>query len=103
MPEQSKQNNTAVPNPSTGTVLSKNAVTVSAIDSSGQLIKNLNESVTIAGALYGSGYSLRFAGERARSLIWNDATQSYDSLSITVDTTANTLTATVLTSLISFR
>ena len=89
------QNNTAVPNPSTGTVLSKNAVTVSAIDSSGQPIKNLNESVTIvvpyteADIPSGSSESGLVLG------IWNDATQSYDSLSTTVDTTANTLTATV--------
>ena len=89
------QNNTAVPNPSTGTVLSKNAVTVSAIDSSGQPIKNLNESVTIvvpyteADIPSGSPESGLVLG------IWNDATQSYDSLSTTVDTTANTLTATV--------
>jgi peptidoglycan hydrolase-like protein with peptidoglycan-binding domain len=89
------QNNTAIPNPSTGTVLSKNAVTISAIDSSGQPIKNLNEDVTIV-VPYSEADIPAGSSESGLVLgVWNDATQSYDSLSTTVDTTANTLTATV--------
>lgn len=89
------QNNTAVPNPSTGTVLAKNAVTISAIDSSGQPIKNLNDDVTIV-VPYTEADIPSGSTEAGLVLgVWNDATQSYDSLSTTVDTTANTLTATV--------
>jgi protocatechuate 3,4-dioxygenase beta subunit len=89
------QNNTAIPNPSTGSVLSKNAVTISAVDSSGQPIKNLNEDVTIV-VPYSEADIPAGTSEGSLSLgVWNDATQSYDSLSTTVDTSANTLTATV--------
>lgn len=88
------QNNTAVPNPSTGSVLSGNAVTISAIDSSGSPIKNLNDNVTIVVPYTDTG--LTAAQESSLVLgVWNDATQSYDSLPTTVDTTGNTLTATV--------
>ncbi len=87
------QNNTAIPNPSTGTVMSKNAVTISAIDSSGQPIKNLNESVTIVMPYTEADIPSGTAESDLVLSIWNDATQSYDSLSTTVDTTANTMIA----------
>jgi len=88
------QTNTAIPNPSTGTVLSKNAVKISAVDSSGQPIKNLNDGVTITVPYTEADIP---AGSSENSLVlgvWNDATQNYDTLSTIIDMTANTLTAT---------
>ena len=89
------QNNTAVPNPSIGTALTKNAVTVSAIDSSGQPVKNLNDDVTIVIPYTEADIPSGLSESSLVIGVWNDATQSYDSLATTVDTSANTLTATV--------
>lgn len=88
------QSNTAVPNPPAGTVLAKNAVKISAVDSSGQPIKTLNDDVTITVPYTEADIP---AGSSENSLVlgvWNEATQSYDTLSTIVDVTANTLTAT---------
>jgi peptidoglycan hydrolase-like protein with peptidoglycan-binding domain len=88
------QVNTAVPSPVTGTVLSNNAISISAVDSSGSPIKNLNTPVTVVVPYTDTG--LTAAQESNLSLgVWNDAAQSYDVLSSTVDTSANTLTAAV--------
>ncbi|MEK7132893.1 MAG: Ig-like domain-containing protein, partial [Patescibacteria group bacterium] len=89
------QTNTAIPTPSNGAVLSKNAVSIDVVDSSGQPIKNLNDSVIIvipyteADIPSGSSESNLVLG------VWNDATQQYDTLPTTLDTVNNTLTATV--------
>ena len=89
------QTNTAMPTPSSGTILSKNAITISASDSSGQPIKNLNDSVTIVVPYTESDIP---SGQTEANLVlgvWNDATQLYDTLPTTVDTVNNTLTAVV--------
>lgn len=87
--------NTAMPNPPSGAILSKNAVTISAVGSDGSKISSLNDSITIVVPYDEANLP---AGTSESNLVlgtWNDATQSYDTLSTTVDTTANTLTATV--------
>lgn len=89
------QSNTGMPSPASGTILSKNAVTITAVDSSGQPIKNLNDNVTVVIPYDPTAIP---SGKTAADLqigVWNDATQSYDILSTTVDTTALTLTAEV--------
>ncbi len=89
------QTNTAVPTPPTGSVLSKNAVTVSAVDSGGSPVKNLNDDVTIV-IPYTEADIPAGGSEAALQIgVYNDSTQGYDTLPTTVDTTANTLTATV--------
>ncbi len=88
------QTNTAVPTPPTGSVLSKNAIKISAVDSSGQPIKTLNDDVTLTVPYTEADIP---AGSSENSLVlgvWNEATQSYDTLSTIVDATNNTLTAT---------
>jgi hypothetical protein len=88
------QINTAVPSPVTGTVLANNAISISAVDSAGSPIKNLNTPVTVVVPYTDTG--LTAAQESNLTLgVWNDAAQSYDVLSATVDTSANTLTAAV--------
>ncbi len=89
------QPNTAVPNAINGTVLSKNAVSISAVDSSGQPIKTLNDEVTIIIPYDQSSIPSGSSESDLQLGVWNDATQSYDILSTTVDTTNNTLTSTV--------
>jgi hypothetical protein len=89
------QLNTAVPTPPTGAVMSKNAVTISAVDSAGSPIKNLNDNVTIVVPYTEADIP---AGQSESNLtlgVWNDATAQYDTLPATLDTVANTLTATV--------
>lgn len=89
------QINTAIPTPPSGTILSKNAVTITAVDSSGQPIKNLNDDITIVIPYTESDIP---SGQSENNLVlgvWNDATKVYDTLSTTLDTTANTLTATL--------
>lgn len=89
------QINTGVPTPPTGTVLSKNAVTITAVDSTGSPIKNLNDSITIVVPYTEADLP---TGTNEANLIlgvWNDATKAYDTLPTTVDATANTLTATI--------
>ncbi len=87
--------NTGMPNPPSGAILSKNAVTISAVDSSGSKVSSLNDSVTIV--IPYDEANLPSGALEANLVIgtWNDATQTYDALATTVDTTANTLTATV--------
>jgi peptidoglycan hydrolase-like protein with peptidoglycan-binding domain len=78
----------------TGTVLANNAISISAVDSAGSPIKNLNTPVTVVVPYTDTG--LTAAQESNLTLgVWNDAAQSYDVLSATVDTSANTLTAAV--------
>ncbi|TRZ49152.1 hypothetical protein D4S03_08725, partial [bacterium] len=87
--------NTAMPNPPSGAILSKNAVTISVTDSSGQKISSLNNTITLVVPYDEANLP---AGASEGSLVlgsWNDATQSYDTLATTVDTVNNTLTATV--------
>lgn len=89
------QPNTAVPNPSNGSVLNKNAISISAVDSGGSPVKNLNDNITIV-VPYSEADIPAGGTEGSLTLgVWNDATQAYDTLSTTVDTTNNTLTATV--------
>ncbi len=89
------QVNTAVPRYVSGSVLSKSAVSISAVDSSGSPIKTLNDDVTIV-VPYSEADLPAGASETNLQLgVWNDATLSYDVLSTTVDTTNNTLTAVV--------
>ena len=89
------QTNSAVPNTVNGTVLSKNAVTITAVDSSGQPVKNLNDDATIVIPYSESDIPSGNSETDLQIGVWNDATQSYDMLSTTVDTTNNTLTAVV--------
>ncbi|TSC78088.1 MAG: hypothetical protein G01um101424_222 [Parcubacteria group bacterium Gr01-1014_24] len=87
--------NTAMPNPPSGAILSKNAVSIDAVGSDGSPISSLNDEITIT-IPYTEGDLP--AGTSEASLVigvWNDANQTYDTLSTTVDTTLNTLTATV--------
>lgn len=89
------QVNTAVPRYVSGTVLSKNAVSISAVDSTGQPIKSLNDDATVV-VPYSEADLPAGASESNLQLgVWNDATLSYDVLSTTVDTVNNTLTAVV--------
>ena len=89
------QPNTAVPTPSSGTVLAKNAVTISATDSSGSPIKNLNDNITIVVPYTVGDIPTGYAETDLVLGVWNDATQSYDSLPTTIDTTNHTMTAVV--------
>lgn len=89
------QSNTAVPNAANGNVMSKNAVTISAVDSSGSPVKNLNDSVTIVIPYTEADVPSGTDEANLQIGVWNDATQSYDMLSTTVDTVNNTLTTTV--------
>ncbi len=87
--------NTAMPNPPSGSILSKNAVTISAVGSDGSKISSLNDSITIVVPYDEANLP---SGALEANLVlgsWNDATQSYDTLPTTVDITNNTLTATV--------
>ncbi len=88
------QSNTALPNPPTGSILSKSAVSIDATDSSGQPIKSLSDSVTIVLPYNESDLP---SGTSESSLVigvYNATTQNYDTLATTVDTVNNTLTAT---------
>ena len=87
--------NTAMPNPPSGAILSKNAVSIDAVDSAGSPISSLNDEITITIPYTEADLP---TGTSEGSLVigvWNDATATYDTLSTTVDTTLNTLTATV--------
>ena len=87
--------NTSMPNPPTGTIMNKSAVTISAVDSSGSPIKNLNDDIVIE-IPYEPGDLPAGTDESSLVLgVYNDATQSYDTLSTTVDTVNNILIATV--------
>ncbi|MBI2356194.1 MAG: carboxypeptidase regulatory-like domain-containing protein [Candidatus Doudnabacteria bacterium] len=87
--------NTAMPNPPTGTILNKNAVTIDAVDASGQPISSLNDEITITIPYTQADLPAGTSEESLVIGVWNDATQTYDTLSTTVDTTLDTLTATV--------
>ena len=89
------QANTAVPNAANGTVLSKSAVSISSVDSSGQPVKNLNDEVTIVIPYSEADIPSGRSENDIQLGVWNDATQTYDILSTTVDATNNTLTANV--------
>ena len=89
------QANTAVPNAANGTVLSKSAVSISSVDSSGQPVKNLNDEVTIVVPYSESDIPSGRSENDIQLGVWNDSTQTYDILSTTVDSTNNTLTANV--------
>ncbi|MBI5003560.1 Ig-like domain-containing protein [Candidatus Kaiserbacteria bacterium] len=89
------QANTALPNVANGTVLAKNGISISAVDSSGQPVKNLNDSVTVVVPYTESDIPSGKTESDLQLGVWNDASQAYDILSTTVDTTNNTLTATV--------
>lgn len=87
--------NTAMPNPPSGSILAKNAVSIDAVGSDGSPISSLNDSITIV-VPYDSANLPSGASEANLVLgVWNDATQTYDTLATTVDTTNDTLTATV--------
>ena len=87
--------NTAMPNPPSGAILSKNAVSINAVGSDGSPISSLNDEITITIPYTEADLP---SGTTEASLVigvWNDANQTYDTLSTTVDTELNTLTATV--------
>ena len=87
--------NTAMPNPPSGAILSKNAVSIDAVGSDGSPISSLNDEITITIPYTEADLP---TGTSEASLVigvWNDANQTYDTLATTVDTTLNTLTATV--------
>ena len=87
--------NTAMPNPPSGAIMSKNAVSIDAVGSDGSPISSLNDAITITIPYTEADIP---AGTSESSLVigvWNDATSTYDTLATTVDTTLNTLTATV--------
>ncbi|MFZ2706662.1 MAG: carboxypeptidase regulatory-like domain-containing protein, partial [Minisyncoccia bacterium] len=87
--------NTAMPNPPSGSILSKNAVSIDAVDSAGSPISSLNDEIVITIPYTEADLP---AGTAEASLVigvWSDANQTYETLSTTVDTTLNTLTATV--------
>lgn len=87
--------NTAMPNPPSGSILVKNAVSIDAVDSSGSPISSLNDNITITIPYTEADLP---SGTNEASLVigvWSDANQTYETLSTTVDTTLNTLTATV--------
>ena len=87
--------NTAMPNPPSGAILKKNAVSINAVGSDGSPISSLNDEITVTIPYTEADLP---AGTTEASLVigvWNDANQTYDTLSTTVDTTLNTLTATV--------
>ncbi|MBI4280716.1 Ig-like domain-containing protein [Candidatus Uhrbacteria bacterium] len=87
--------NTAVPTPPTGSVLAKNAVTISAVDSSGSPVKNLSGDPITVVVPYDEANVPSGVAEASLVLgVYNDATQTYETLTTTVDTTLNTLTAT---------
>lgn len=87
--------NTAMPNPPTGSILKSNAITISAVDASGQPIQSLSDDVTVVVPYTEASIPSGVAETSLVLGVWNEATQSYDTLSTTVDTTANTLTAVV--------
>ncbi|MBM3260910.1 hypothetical protein FJY93_00660 [Candidatus Kaiserbacteria bacterium] len=89
------QNNTALPNIVNGTVLAKSGVSISAVDASGQPVKNLNDSVTITVPYNESDIPSGRSESDLQLGVWNDATAAYDILPTTVDAVNNTLTATV--------
>ncbi len=89
------QINTAMPNPPTGSILKKNAVSISAVDAAGALIKTLSDAVTVVIPYTESDIPSGIAETSLVIGVWNEATSNYDTLPTTVDTTANTLTATV--------
>ncbi|MBI2607909.1 MAG: Ig-like domain-containing protein [Candidatus Doudnabacteria bacterium] len=87
--------NTAMPNPPVGAILKKNAVSIDAVGADGSPISSLNDEITITIPYTEADLP---AGTSEASLVigvWNDANQTYDTLATTVDTTLNTLTATV--------
>lgn len=89
------QSNTAMPNPPSGTVLSKNGISVTAIDSGGSPVKKLDESVTIVVPYTEADIPAGTSETDLQLGVWNDSTQTYDTLPTTVDTTNNTLTAVI--------
>ncbi len=89
------QANTAVPSAANGSVLSKSAVSISSVDSSGQPVKNLNDEVTIVIPYNEADIPSGRSENDIQLGVWNDATQTYEILSTTVDSTNNTLTANV--------
>jgi len=87
--------NTNMPTPQSGTVLSKNAISISALDSSGLPITTLGDSVTIVVPYDETALPAGTAEANIVLATWNTATNQYDTVPTVVDTTANTLTATV--------
>ncbi len=89
------QVNTAIPTPVSGAVMAKNAITISAVDASGQPITQLNGDIIVVIPYTEADIP---AGQKEETLVlgvWNDATKSYDILPAIIDTTANTLTASL--------
>lgn len=87
--------NTAMPNPPSGSILNKNAVTISAVDASGSPIKNLNDNIIIKIPYDPANLPVGTAEGDLVLGVWNDANQTYDTLTTAVDTDNNILTATV--------
>lgn len=87
--------NTAMPNPPSGAILAKNAVSIDAVDSSGSPISSLNDSIIITIPYTEADIPSGISEASLVIGVWNDATNTYDTLATTVDTTLNTLTATV--------
>ena len=89
------QVNTAMPNPPTGAIMKKNAVTISAVDAAGAPITTLNDDVTVVIPYTEADIPTGVAETSLVIGVWNEATSNYDTLPTTIDTTANTLTTTV--------
>ena len=84
-----------MPKPASGAILSQNAISIDAVGSDGSPISSLNDEITITIPYTEADLP---AGTSEASLVigvWNDAIQTYETLSTTVNTTLNTLTATV--------
>ncbi len=89
------RSNTAMPKPASGSILSKNAISIDAVGSDGSPISSLNDEIIITIPYDEADLP---TGTTEASLVigvWNDAIQTYETLSTTVNTTDNTLTATV--------
>ena len=87
------QTYTTLPNPSSGSVLAKNGLSFSAVDSSGQPIKTLNSPITIVIPYTEADIP---TGKTEADLVfgtWNGT--DYETLPTTVDTVNNTLTVTI--------
>ncbi len=88
--------NTNVPTPQSGTLLSKNAVSISALDSGGTPITDLGgNSATVVVPYDASALPTGAVEANLVLATWNTATNQYDTVPTVVDTTAKTLTATV--------
>ncbi len=86
---------TNVPKPTTGSVLTKNAVTVNVTNSSGQEVSSLNSDVTITVPYTAADLPTGVSESSIQLGYWNESANSWTTLPTTVDTVNDVLTATV--------